>query len=1534
MNRFAFLALLRHSIRRVVFLLTLVLLSCGEGLAQSWVGGVSADWSNPNNWSPAGVPSGATATVNTSSGNLAAVLSTVTQQPSYLFVGNGTAGAMNLQTGGSLTVNGEMDVGNNNSGTGVLSMSGGILTVNGWFEVGRLGGTTANGTISLTGGTLTQTGGNFDIGEGTGMVNVSNAIVNVGGELWVGQLGNGTLTLANGGSINASNWAVVARGGGTGVFNLTGGAFTITYGGANNFVIGNGLGTFNQSGGLLSAGGADLRICETGTGLYNMTGGTATMATVLVGSLDTGIAELRLSGSAAMTASTVILGNAGSMTSTVNLNGGTLQVNVIATGSGSGSKTFNFNGGILKARGANGAFMSGLTTANVRNGGAIINDSGFTIAIPQALVHSNLGGDNAVDGGLTKNGSGTLILSGVNTYTGDTVINAGTLQLNMANVNAGALRLTNGTMVNLNFTGTNIVGAFYTNNVPLANGFYSASNLPGFITGSGVLKVGFASVSYSYVDLIGRLTNLEQLAQLPAAGETSAEWTSRDRSSTYNSATGQYLNWGANNDGGGFISTQPDGGIVLAEMTGPGCIWRIWSGQAGAGHVEIFLDGSNMPAVDLPFANFFNGTQSPFIYPSLSYMVCEGLDSYLPISYNVSCKVVAYGSWGNGYFHFNYSTFPPGVTVPTFTTNLTAIEQGALSNVDNFFMNNLGSDPAGVRSGETSTTNSYAIAPGQSITALNFAGQGAITAFKVRVNGMPGPSEQWEALRALTVSMSWDGETNSSVWAPLGDFFGTACGYIPYTALPLGMQTNGWMYCYWYMPFATQAQIVIGNDDSVTRNVDVVITRAPLTQPISNLARFHAKWNRGVYVTNNGRSPDYRFLATSGQGRFVGLAMHVYQNVDVTPEPWWGEGDEKFFVDGEKMPSWFGTGSEDYFGFSYGTPGYFSKAYHTQALAPPGTLYAPGNRALNRFHITDNVPFQASFEGCIEKWFYTNDLITTYGMMPYWYLTSGGSDPYSAIPLSSRTNYYVPPYSFTWTNTAGGLWSMTGNWANGSIANGSGLGADFSALDLTTNTTVHLDSARTIGSLIFGDTDITTPGGWILDNNGNPANTLTLAGGTPTINVNALGTGATATVNAAMAAANGLTTSGVGTLMLGGTNLFAGLSVNGGTTTITGTTTINGTGGRIYVGDGDYLAGCNGTLVIQPGAVLNITGTFGDTFVIGRDDASGGMIIQNGGTFTFDPSNNQRMLLGATSNPNLRAEYDMNGGLLDMSGWNFSVGWGNQTGSTGLLHQIGGVITNVNEIRIPTTGGGNGLGVYTLSGGSLYLLGGGIVNDGPSYAINLGGGTVGAEANWASSLNINLTNLNGSVTFDTTANTITLSGVLSGSGGLAKAGSGTLELSGTNTYKGDTTVNAGILKLNVPSMANSAIHLANGAVLNLNFAGTNTVPAFYTNNVALPPGVYKGSNLPGFITGTGALLMTVPTAPTNIRCSLSGNDLALNWPANYLGWILQEQIDTQNLGLSTNWVDVAGSTNLISTNILINPANQTVFYRLRYPSPF
>jgi len=1044
------------------------------------------------------------------------------------------------------------------------------------------------------------------------------------------------------------------------------------------------------------------------------------------------------------------------------------------------------------------------------------------------------------------------------------------------------------------------------------------------------LPLGALAQSLSYVDVVGSLTNLERLAQLPLAGETTAEWTSRDRASSYNSGTGQYVNWNANNDDSGNLGTQGDGGIILAQMTGPGCLWRIWSAQVGTGHVKIFLDGSSTPAVDLAFQDYFNRSAFPFTYPSLTYVACGGFNSYLPIPYNSSCKVLAYGSWGR-YFHFNYSTFAPGVTVPTFTTNLTASEQTALAGVNNFFSNQLGADPAGTRPGEITVTNSYAIAPGQSVTNLNLAGAGAVTSFKVHVKDIGGVSVPWRVLKELTVSMAWDGESNPSVWAPLGDFFGSACGYIPYKSLSMGLQSNGWMYSCWYMPFASGAQVVLGNDGSVTRNLEVITTRAPLTKPANTLARFHAKWNRGTYLTANGRSPDYRFLATTGQGRFVGLAMNVYQKTDLSPGPWWGEGDEKFFVDGETTPSWFGTGSEDYFGFAWGTPGYFSQPYHSQLLAPTGNLYAPGNRALNRTHIVDSVPFQSGFEGCLEKWNFPDDSNTRYGLMPYWYLAAGGTDAYVAQPLSVRTNFYVPDVGFAWLNTNGGLWSVTGNWDNAAVADGAGLGADFSGVDLVGDATVQLDSPRVLGSLLFGDLDSATPGNWILDNNGSALNTLTITGLTSTISVNAVGGGAV--IDAGIKSASNLTKIGDGTLTFGGSNALTGLIVNGGTQVILGNTSITGNGATAF-----YLGNANtsyaGTMVIQNGATLNVTGNFADSGVVGRDGGDG-TLVQNGGTFNFNPANVNYLFIGAANDPNTQARYDMNGGLLNMNNHILGAGLGAGAVITGIVNQVGGVITNVNTLNLGALTG-IGCGIFNQSGGRICIGAGGITTTSGKYQLNLGGGTVAAQANWSSSLNINLTGSNGPSGFDLAGKTVLLSGAVSGPGGLQAVGGGMLRLLGVGTYTGDASVGAGTtLQLNASGSKTGYFRLANGATLNLNYTGIYGVSGLFTNNVPLSPGSYNAANLPGFITGTGSILVTqqpVPTTPTNITYSVSNGEINFSWPTSYRGWILQQQTNGADAGLGTNWVDVAGSGNAEFTNIAINPLMPTAYYRLRYPA--
>jgi fibronectin-binding autotransporter adhesin len=181
--------------------------------------------------------------------------------------------------------------------------------------------------------------------------------------------------------------------------------------------------------------------------------------------------------------------------------------------------------------------------------------------------------------------------------------------------------------------------------------------------------------------------------------------------------------------------------------------------------------------------------------------------------------------------------------------------------------------------------------------------------------------------------------------------------------------------------------------------------------------------------------------------------------------------------------------------------------------------------------------------------------------------------------------------------------------------------------------------------------------------------------------------------------------------------------------------------------------------------------------------------------------------------------------------------------------------------------------------------------------------------------------------------TTTYSGVMSGPGSLIKAGAGTLTLSGANTYTGNTTVDAGTLELAQPTLASgSTVVISNSAVLRLNFATTNRVFGLVLNGVNQPPGVYSSSTSSPYITGSGSLLVQpIASNPTNITFTVGSNTLSLSWPASHLGWILQQQTNSLSTGLSTNWVDVAGSANITATNITINPASPVVFYRLRQP---
>jgi hypothetical protein len=144
-----------------------------------------------------------------------------------------------------------------------------------------------------------------------------------------------------------------------------------------------------------------------------------------------------------------------------------------------------------------------------------------------------------------------------------------------------------------------------------------------------------ADQKLTYVDLVKRLTDLEYLATLPAAGDHCAQWSSYDRASRYDAASGKYVNWDANGDGDGIIRKEGDK-LVFAEMQGPGCIWRIWSAAPKDGHVRIYLDGASEPAVDLPFVGYFDHKHAPFTRSAIVHTVSMGWNNYTPIPYQKS----------------------------------------------------------------------------------------------------------------------------------------------------------------------------------------------------------------------------------------------------------------------------------------------------------------------------------------------------------------------------------------------------------------------------------------------------------------------------------------------------------------------------------------------------------------------------------------------------------------------------------------------------------------------------------------------------------------------------------------------------------------------------------------------------------------------------------------------------------------------------------------------------------------------------------
>ncbi|WP_341837388.1 glycoside hydrolase family 172 protein [Chitinophaga pollutisoli] len=250
------------------------------------------------------------------------------------------------------------------------------------------------------------------------------------------------------------------------------------------------------------------------------------------------------------------------------------------------------------------------------------------------------------------------------------------------------------------------------------------------------------------------------------------------------------------------------------------------------------------------------------------------------------------------------------------------------------------------------------IEPGQTFTLAEINGSGAIQHIWMT------PTGNW---RYSILRFYWDDETTPSVEVPVGDFFGMGWGeYAQLSSLAVTVNPGSAFNCYWTMPFRKKCKITMENINTermtLYYQVDYTLTQVP-----EDAAYFHAQFRR------NNPVKDAEFTLADGikgKGHYVG----TYMAWGVNNNGWWGEGEIKFFMDGDnKFPTICGTGTEDYFCGSYnfdnkGKYQEFTTPYAGlhQVIRPDGLYKSQQRFGLYRWHIMDPVRFDKDLKITIQ----------------------------------------------------------------------------------------------------------------------------------------------------------------------------------------------------------------------------------------------------------------------------------------------------------------------------------------------------------------------------------------------------------------------------------------------------------------------------------------------------------------------------------------------------------------------------------------
>jgi hypothetical protein len=490
--------------------------------------------------------------------------------------------------------------------------------------------------------------------------------------------------------------------------------------------------------------------------------------------------------------------------------------------------------------------------------------------------------------------------------------------------------------------------------------------------------------------LLHEMTDRDAVAHWPDPPYTCREASSYDRATVAPDKPG----WFGNNDFSQFIRVETTGGHsehVMMDADGPGCIVRFWLTTDGdrRGTIRIYLDGAAEPALHFTAYDLMAGglkLDPPLLQAHTSYRTDHGGNTlHLPIPYAHHCKVTweqpAHTRMGSRYYQLNYRTYPAGTVVESFNAAALEAARPMIKQISAALLT-----PADFSNG-SATQIDQSIAPAHDVRIDLPSGPGAVRLLQIKL-ATETPDDLEQALRSTVLRLTFDGQ--ETAWCPLSDFSGSGVGNRPLISWYRTVDAAGTITARWVMPYAKSARITLSNLGTCAVQAALLARTSPQPWDKRSLY-FHTTWHQETAIsTKNDR--DWNFNTITGRGILVGDTLAVFNPA----RAWYGEGDEKIFVDGESFPSHMGTGTEDYYNASYAPVVPYNTPFANAPRVDDPT--SQGHNTFTRTRNLDAIPFNQSLKFDMELIHWHRGTLVDYAATTYWYGSPGAATAILPLP--------------------------------------------------------------------------------------------------------------------------------------------------------------------------------------------------------------------------------------------------------------------------------------------------------------------------------------------------------------------------------------------------------------------------------------------------------------------------------------------------------------------------------------------------------